>query len=128
MMELEEIARYAFIVFVVLAFIMGLVVGYLRWNGDASVDTYDGYVMLVMLVLGVFIGMISITGKEIMPFLIATIALVVASNSAVWQPLSEIHPLLFRWTTTILSYIVAFAAPAAVMNAVKAVFAMAKEK
>jgi len=128
MMELEEIARYAFLVFVVLAFIMGFVVGYLRWNGDSSVDTYDGYMMLVMLVLGVFIGMISITGKEIMPFLVATIALVVASNTVVWQPLSEIHPLLFRWATTILSYIVAFAAPAAVINAVKAVFAMAKEK
>ena len=127
-MELEEVARYAFIVFVALAVIMGLVVGYMRWNGDASVDTYDGYVLLVMLVLGVFIGMISITGKEIMPFLIATIALVVASNTAVWQPLSEIHPLLFRWATTILSYIVAFAAPAAVINAVKTVFAMAKEK
>ena len=128
MMELEDIARYAFLVFVILAIVMGLAMGYMRWNGDTNVDVYDGYVILVMLILGAFIGMISITGKEVMPFLIATVALVVVSNTTVWQPLSEIHPLLFRWVTTILSYIVAFAAPAAVINAIKAVFAMAKEK
>lgn len=127
-MELEELARYAFILFVVLAFIMGLIVGYMRWNGDTNADSYNAYVMLVMLVLGVFIGLISITGKEIMPFLIATIALLVASNAAVWEPLREIHVLLFQWTTTILGYIVAFATPAAVINAVRAVFAMAREK
>lgn len=127
-MELEELARYAFILFVALAFTMGLVIGYMRWEGDRNADSYNAYVMLVMLVLGVFIGLISITEKEIMPFLIATIALLVASNMVTWEPLREIHVLLFQWTTTILGYIVAFATPAAVISAVKAVFAIAREK
>jgi uncharacterized protein YhhL (DUF1145 family) len=46
----------------------------------------------------------------------------------VWEPLSNIHDILFYWATAILNYIVAFAAPAAVIIAVKSVFAMAKEK
>jgi hypothetical protein len=63
-----------------------------------------------------------------MPFIIATIALVVASSANVWQPLETIHPLLSDWATGILDFIVAFAAPAAVINAIKTVFAMAREK
>jgi lysylphosphatidylglycerol synthetase-like protein (DUF2156 family) len=127
-MNMEEIARYAFMAFVAIAVIMGLAVGYMAYNGDTNYTNTNAYVTLIMLILGIVIGVVSITGKEVMPFLIATIALVVASSTNVWQPLSQIHELLFHWVTSILNYIVAFAAPAAVVNAVKAVFAMAKEK
>jgi hypothetical protein len=127
-MEMEKIARYSFMLFVLLAILMGLAVGYMAYNNDANYSTTKAYVTLVMLLLGIFIGIVSITGKEVMPFLIATIALIVASSANVWQPLETIHPLLSDWATAILDFIVAFAAPAAVINAIKAVFAMAQEK
>ena len=133
-MEMEEIARWAYIAFVVIAIIMGLAVGYmandkhpLGW-ADPDVQNINGYVLIIMLILGIIIGITSITAKEVTPFLIATIALVVAANANVWSPLSEIHTLLDYWATAILSYIVAFAAPAAVIIAIKSVLAMAKEK
>ncbi|MDH5483441.1 MAG: hypothetical protein OEY22_11295 [Candidatus Bathyarchaeota archaeon] len=131
-MEMEQIARWAYIAFVVLAIVMGLAVGYMAYNAgtwsDPTVADTNGWVMLTMLILGIIIGITSITAKEVSPFLIATIALVVAASANVWSPLGKIHELLNYWATGILNYIVAFAAPAAVIISIKAVLAMAKEK
>ena len=124
------ISRWAYLLFVIIAVVMGLVVGYMAWSEGswAAVADVNGWVLLVMLVLGVIIGITSITTTEITPFLIATIALVVAASANVWSPLSQIHALLDFWATGILNYIVAFAAPAAVIIGVKAVLTMAKQK
>ena len=126
-MEMEQIARWAYILFVAVAVLMGLVVGYMAYSGESVVDI-NGWVTLIMLILGIIIGLTSITEKEVTPFLIATIALIVATSANVWQPLSNIHELLYNWAYYILNYVVAFAAPAAVIIAVKSVLPMAKEK
>jgi hypothetical protein len=137
---MQEIGRWAYIIFVVVAILAGLILGYLAFssyvlmpadspaNWAERIKTNDGYVLFVMLVLGSVIGLTSITRKEVTPFLIATIALLVASASNVWAGLWYLHPLLFFWASAILSYIVAFAAPAAVIIAIKSVLTMAKEK
>lgn len=124
---MEQIARWAYIAFVAIAIIMGLAVGYMAYSGESVVDI-NGWVTLIMLILGIIIGLTSITEKEVTPFLIATIALIVATSANVWQPLSNIHELLYNWAYYILNYVVAFAAPAAVIIAVKSVLPMAKEK
>lgn len=128
-MEMERIAQWAFTIFVILAIIMGLVVGYMNYANTAGTNDTRAYVMLIMLILGIIVGLVSITGKEVTPFLIASIALIVAATSAnVWSPLIRIHELLYDWAVEILNFIVAFAAPAAVINAIRAVLVMAKEK
>ena len=133
-MDYEQIAKYAFLVFGIIAIVMGLVVGYMAYNAtlhwyDSSVADINGYVMLIMLILGIIIGLISVTAKEVTPFLIAAIALIVTGVSTnVWSPLSRIHDLLYYWATAILNYFVAFAAPAAVIIAAKSIWAIAKEK
>jgi hypothetical protein len=124
-MDMETIAEYAFMVFVVLAIIMGIVVGAMGWIGTET----DSYLMLVMLILGVIVGLVSVTAKEVTPFLIACIALVVVGVSAdVWQPLATISSLLSDIATAILRYIVGFAAPAAVLIAIKSFWAIGREK
>lgn len=125
---MEKIARWAFGAFVIIAIVMGLIVGYMRYNSDPNYANANGYVTLVLLILGIIVGLISITSKEVTPFLIATIALIVASISNVWSPLATIHELLYDWATIILNYIVAFTAPAAVIIAIKSVFAMERTK
>ena len=128
-------ARWAFIGFVVIAVVAGLAVGYMAYSAnyhwaDEGVRSANGWVILIMLILGIIIGLTSITTKEVTPFLIATIALVVASAADVWSGFNSVEmlQLLYYWATAILDYIVAFAAPAAVIIAIKSVFAMAKEK
>jgi len=134
-MEMEEIARWAYIAFLVIAIVMGLAIGYMAYDkrdeggwDHADVSDYDGWVTLIMLILGIIIGITSITAKEVTPFLIATIALIVATVANVWAPLGNIHELLYYWADGILRYIVAFAAPAAVIISIKSVLAMAKEQ
>ena len=132
-MEMEEIARWSFVIFAIIAIVAGLAVGYMAWNAplgwyDNNVENINGWVMIIMLILGIIVGITSITAREVTPFLIATIALVVAANANVWSPLGKIHQILDFWATGILGYIVAFAAPAAVIIAIKGVFAMAREK
>lgn len=131
-MQTEQLSRWAFIAFVITAIGMGLVVGYMAydagtWN-DPAVADMNGWGTLAMLILGIFIGITSITAKKTLAFLIATIALVVTNVADVWSPLTRIHELLYYWITAILNYIVAFAAPAPVIIAVNAVFAMTKKK
>jgi len=142
MVTMEEVAEYAFMAFVAIAVIAGLALGYMAYNAD---DTYPlgfadegvadarGYVTLIMLVLGIVVGLVSITAKEVQSFLMAAIALMVArigigTTADVWAPLGEVHMLLPYWATEILNYIVAFAAPAAVLIAVKSVWTLARKK
>jgi hypothetical protein len=51
---------------------------------------------LVLLILGLAVGLVSITAKEVTPFLIAVIALIVAVSSNVWVSLNAIHA-LYDW-------------------------------
>ncbi|MFP3984875.1 MAG: hypothetical protein ACLFU9_02765 [Candidatus Bathyarchaeia archaeon] len=133
-MNTEEIARWAYVLFVAIAIIAGLAVGYMAFDNplgfnDPGIADTHGWVILIMLILGIIIGLTSITAKEMKPFLIATIALIVASSADVWYPLLKIEmlSLLYYWATAITGYIVAFAAPAAVIIGIKSVIAIAKE-
>jgi len=134
-MEMEKIARWAFVAVVVIAIVMGLVVGYIAnvatlHLADSNVIDANAYVTLILLILGIVVGFISVTSKEVTPFLIAAIALVVVGASTVWSPLlmkGQLN-LLYYWATEIVSYIAAFAAPAAVIIAIRSLLAMEKAK
>ncbi len=126
-MKPEVIGKYAFTAFVALAIVMGLVTGYMAWQDMAAYDSTIAWVTLIMLILGVIVGLTMITAKEVTPFLIAAIALAVISGG-VFSPLGEIHPLLGQWATHIVQLIVAFVAPAAVILAIKSVWALAEKK
>ncbi|MEM1540033.1 MAG: hypothetical protein QXJ07_01435 [Candidatus Bathyarchaeia archaeon] len=125
---MEKITRYVYLAFVVIAILMGLVVGYLKYADDPNVSTVSGWITLILLIFGIIAGLTSVTEKEVTPFLIATIALLVAAATDVWSPLVNIHELLYYWATTILNYIVAFAAPAAVIAAIRLILPIIKEK
>lgn len=136
MVTMEEVAEYAFMAFVAIAVIAGLVLGYMAYDAGGWTEVADanGYVTLIMLILGVIVGLISITSKEVQPFLMAAIALMVTRvglgsvTGDVWQPLEQVHELLYFWAAGILNYIVAFVAPAAVLIAVRSVWTLARKK
>ena len=139
MITYEEIAEYAFMAFAAIAVIAGLAIGYGVYAATDAADVQrladladiNAYVTLVMLILGIIVGLISITAKEVRPFLIAAIALMVTGvGVGVWSPLLAIEALevLYYFATYILNYFVAFASPAAVIIAMKSVWAIAKEK
>jgi hypothetical protein len=141
--NMEKIAHYTFMAFVLIAIVAGLAIGAWAYSVQNNYYSYapfssaivgndvanaNSYVLLIMLILGLIVGLISVTAKEVQPFLMATIALIAASLANVWAPLADIHAILPYWATAILNYIVAFVAPAAVILAIKAVFAMERSK
>jgi hypothetical protein len=125
---MEKAARWAFGAFVIIAIVMGLIVGYMGYNSDPNYANVNSYVTLTLFILGIIVGLVSITTKEVTPYLIAVIALIVASSANVWSPLGTIHALLYNWAFVIMNYIVAFTAPAAVIIAIRSILAIERTK
>lgn len=86
------------------------------------VSPHNTPVSIVLIVLGVIIGFLNITSKEMMLFLVAAIALVVVGNAFSVVTMLNIGTALGG----ILSYIATLVAPAATVVAIKALWAVGK--
>ena len=137
--QMEKVGEYAFIAFVIIAIIGGLYIGYRDYTLQANkiIDPEDykipgdirtelGIFQLVLVILGIICGIATVTEKEATAFLIAAIALAVVRGS-VFLPLNYLSPLgyMAMW---IVNFIATFVAPAAIIIAVKAVWALARTK
>lgn len=100
----------AFIVGLILAVVAGLL-----WPSNSTI-------IIVLLILGIIIGLLNITAKEFMLFLIAVVALVVVGN--VFAPLKVLS--LGVVLGDILSYIAILVSPAAIIAAIKALWTVGK--
>ena len=90
----------------------------------------SGVVVLILVILGIVVGVFNITGKEIIPFLIAAIALVVVGgiSGGSFSALDDIDAIdgLGRALDAIVGLIAVFMVPAAVINAVRVVVELAR--
>ena len=101
------------------AFIVGMVIAIVAGIMIALGQQWD-WVVLVLVLLGITIGVLNITSKEIIPLLLATIALVVVGG--VFAPIKTLG--LGRILDSILSLVATLMAPAAVIAAIKALWAV----
>src|SRR3989338_5311982 len=104
---MEKVGSWSFII----GFLIALVLGIL--------DIASPMVIYVLLLLGLIVGLLNVSDKEIVHFLIATVALVV-SGSAV-AAIEQIPMVV----ANILVNITIFVVPAAVIGTVKAIYAIA---
>lgn len=104
------IGFWAFIAGLILAVVAGIF-----WPQNAGI-------IVALIILGVIIGVLNITAKEFMLFLLATIALVVVGN--VFAPLTALR--LGEILGNILSYIATLVAPAAIIAAIRALWAVGR--
>lgn len=72
-------------------------------------------VVVILIILGILVGILNITSREIMPFLMATVALVVVGN--VFEPISVAG--VGSMLDNILKLLATLMAPAAVIVAIK---------
>ena len=98
------------------AFIIGLVVSVIA--GIVSIGT-TGLTWLV--VLGIVVGFLNVTNKEVTGFLIATIALMMVGSVGLSLPA------IGSFVTSMLSAFTAFVAGAALIVAVKEVFSITRD-
>lgn len=108
--KLRTYGHYAFLLGILLAVLMAFVT--------------IPYAALILVVLGIIVGLLNITAKETVEFLVASMALVIAGIAA--GGFATI-PLVGRYIADILAGLVVLVAPAAVIVAIKAIKATAKD-
>jgi hypothetical protein len=100
----------AFIVGLILAIVAGIL-----WPSNTNI-------IIALLILGIVIGLLNITAKEFMLFLVAVVALIVVGN--VFEPIKILR--LGVYLGNILNYIAILVSPAAIIAAIKALWAVAR--
>jgi hypothetical protein len=104
------------------AFILGLVIA-LVFGILAALGIAMGAmpaIIVILIILGLVVGFLNITAKEILLFLVATIALIVVGG--VFAPLNVFA--IGAMLDSILALVATLMAPAAVVAAIKALWAV----
>ena len=112
-MDMTKIGRYLFLLGLVIAVISGFVY-----------TAPDMYVVAGLLILGVIVGVLNVTGKEVQPFLLGTVALLLAGSA-----LSALSALPGgAQIASIITHFTVFVAGGALIVALKEVYAVTSSK
>ncbi len=106
----KNIGYWIFLVGIFIAIIAGLV----------TTEGVNPSVVWVLAVLGLIVGLINVTIKEEVPFLVAALVLITAAGYL------AVIPFIGQTLVTILYYIVTFVAPASIVVALKAIYHFGK--
>ncbi|MBI5047251.1 hypothetical protein HZC07_05995 [Candidatus Micrarchaeota archaeon] len=120
----EKMGEYAFLVGVVISLLIGL----LSVLAPGAIGGYLGLIYGILALLGLIVGVMNITDKEMTGFLVAAIALL--STGAPFAGLGSL-PVLGAFIPTVQVIVGAlgiFVAPAALVVALKAIYNMASSK
>jgi hypothetical protein len=117
-MKMDKLGEWAFLACVIIAVLAGIAAG--------AVAEYAGWITLALVVLGVIVGLLNVSEKETTAFLVAAIALIVAGGAG-FSAINTVVGGLGTAIATILGNVAAFVAPAAVIVALKGIWAMAKK-
>ncbi len=102
-----------------LAFIIALLLSIV--GGIASPDS--GQIVLALVVLGIIVGLLNVSQKEMAPLLLAAIALVVVGGTG-FAALDNIVASLGTTIDRMVHYMAVFMAPAALISAVRIMVAV----
>jgi hypothetical protein len=100
------------------AFILGLIISVI----GGIFFPKDAWIIPVLVILGLIVGFLNVTAKETVIFLVSTIALIVVGG--VFQPLNTLG--IGGTLDNILRLVAALMAPAAIVVAIKALWAVGK--
>jgi len=117
---LAKLGSWAFIIGVGIALIAGIFTG--------SSNQGNAIVTSVLVILGLIVGFLNVTGRETTPFLLATVSLVIVTSSnlggSAFAGIDGIGPYL----RNVLSSITTFVIPATIIVALKAIYALAHDE
>ncbi len=112
-----KMGQWAFMIGVLIAVVIGLFSS--RLGADLG-----GWLVLLLVVLGLIVGFLNVTEKETTPFLIAAAALLITGTAG--DNLSII-PTLGSYLQGIVEAIAVFVTPAAIVVALKAIQSLASD-
>jgi len=111
----KSFGAWAFLIGVILALIIGLV----------SKGSITGLWAGILAVVGLIVGLLNVADKEVTPFMMAGIVLILASSFG-GQVVQDI-PGLGGYLSGVLDSILILFTPATIIVALKSVFALAKD-
>lgn len=111
----ENIGKWAFILGVAVAIIAGL--------ASSMVVAFAPWILLLLVALGLVVGFLNISAKEVNDFLLASIALILVGTIVQLTSIPQIGAML----QLMVEYIAAFVAPAALVVSLKAVYNLASK-
>ena len=114
-MESKRFGKWAFIIGFLIAIIIGLFSGNLGSNAQ-------GWLILLLVVLGLIVGFLNIAERERTPFLVAVVALLVTGTAAISL---AVIPQIGQYFHDIVLNISVFVTPAAIVVALKSIFSLA---
>lgn len=117
MAEGKKMGEWAFIIGLLVAIVIGLFSGTLSAN-------VQGWLVLLLVVLGLIVGFLNVTATESTPFLVAAAALLITGTAG--GSLAVI-PTIGIYLQDIVQNIAVFVTPAAIVVAVKSVYSLAKD-
>ena len=108
---MEKVGRIVFIIGVVVSIIAGFITSY--------------WIFPILTILGLIVGFLNVTAKEVQSFLLAAIGLVIISafGSDQINALPQIGSTLGRIYVALLTFV----SPAAIIVALKAIYSVAKK-
>ena len=112
-MSTEQIGRWAFLIGIVLAVLIGLV--------------NFSYSALILMILGLIVGFLNVSTKEYVEFLVAIVALIVIGVAG-FEALANVGSSLYGWAADVLNNVIAFVGAAGVVVALKAIVLTSKEE
>lgn len=107
-MKNDQIGGWAFIIGLVIAILAGLI--------------NLGWAPIALVVLGLIVGLLNIKDKEVVNFLIASIALLLAGTAGL-----GVIPAFGGFLSGILTNLIAFVAPAVIIVAVREIYSLANK-
>lgn len=113
---LAKVGSWAFIIGVVIALIVGL---------TANVEE-SPIITSIIVVLGLIVGFLNVTGRETTPFLLAALSLVLVSEFG-GNSLSQVT-YIGRYLGGTLTALMFFVVPATIIVALKAIYALAHDE
>lgn len=109
--DLKKAGHLSFIAGIVIAVVIALIP---QLSSNAAV--------WILVVLGVLVGLLNVTTKETMGFLVAALALIIASSASALTLAT-----IWSGLTRILGNIITFVSPAAIVVALKTVYSLAED-
>jgi hypothetical protein len=104
---------------------VSFVVGYILAIVGGHTWPENTGIIAALAIMGIFVGFLNITAREVMPYLIASIALVLIGSAGVFLPLNKAMAGLGTDLNDIVRFLAIFTAPAATIVAVRAGISLA---
>ena len=118
----KKLGNYLFAIGVVVALVLGLI--------PASVlgQAY-GWLASLLVVLGLIVGLLNVTGKETKEFLVVAAVLIIAAGvgTGAGAILGNVNTMVGKWLAGVFAQALAFIVPATVVVALKDIWSLAQK-